>query len=431
MSDIDRKFIVFDTDGVIFRSHFLLHLSWHSGIFTYLRALFLCFLFGIKRLSIHALLDRVYVKLKGIKEKEFWRVYYKTKQVRNAEETIRHIRNNGHYVVLISSGVPDFLMKHLAKKLNANSGYGIDTKMDNGIFTGEIGGYLSFHKGKVQVVEQILKGSSIIWDDVIVVGDDRNNLDIMALAKASIGFNSDYSVRKRAKYLVDGNDLKDVLSYIEIEDPTSFSELSSKLSKEFAYSWLQEFRRKGLHVCAALVPFFAGVNFTLTVNLLLTITVLFVFSELLRLNGISFPVMNLVTRLCIRTKEQRRFTVAPVTLSLGIVFSLLLFSKSIACVVIIIVAFSDSIATVIGRFYGRLRIPYNHKKSFEGSIAFFASAFMCSIFYVPVGTALIVSFISCIIESLPFRIDNLSIPLGTGFLLEMITSQNMLFWQVI
>lgn len=429
MSDIDRKFIVFDTDGVIFKSHFLLHLSWHSGIFTYLRALFLCFLFGINRLSIRALLERVYVKLKGTKEEEFWRVYYKMKQVKNAEEAIRHIRNNGHYVVLISSGVPDFLMKHLTKRLNANSGYGIDIKMDNGIFTGEIGGYLSFHNGKVRVVEQIMKGSSIMWDDVIVVGDDRNNLDIMTLAKASIGFNSDYSVRKRAKYLVDSNNLKDVLRHIEIETSPSFSEISSKLSQEFAYSWLQEFRRKGIHVCAALVPFFAGVNFALTVNLLLMVTVLFVFSELLRLNGILSPV-SLVTRLCIRTKEQRLFTVAPVTLSMGVIFSLLLFSKSIACVVIIIVAFSDSMATVIGRFYGRLRIPYNHRKSVEGSIAFFASAFMCSIFFVHVGTALIVSLISCIIESLPLKIDNISIPLGTGFLLEMTTSQNMLFWHV-
>jgi dolichol kinase len=244
----------------------------------------------------------------------------------------------------------------------------------------------------------------------------------MTLAKASIGFNSNYSVRKKAKYLADGNDLKEVLNYIEIEDDPSFSELSSKLSQEFAYSWRQEFRRKAIHFGAVLVPFFAGVNFTLTLNLLITITVLFMFSELLRLNGISFPIMNLITRLCIRTKEQRRFTLAPVTLSLGIILSLLLFPKLIACVVIIIVAFSDSIATVIGRFYGRLRIPYNHGKSVEGSMAFFVSAFMCSILYVPLGIALIVSFVSCIIESLPFKIDNISVPLGTGFFLEMIVS---------
>lgn len=430
MTDINKKLIVFDTDGVIFKSQLLLRLSWHSGIIIYLRALFLCLLFGINRLTMRALLERVYDKLKGIKEEEFWRVYYKMKLVRSAEEAIRCIRNNGHYVALISSGVPDFLMRHLAKRLHASYGYGIDTKMDNDIFTGEINGSLSFHEGKVQVVEQILKESNITWNDVIIVGDDRNNLDIMALAKASIGFNSNYSVRKKAKYLADGNDLKQVLNYIELEEDSSFSELSSKLSQEFTHSWRQEFRRKGIHFGAVLVPFFAGVNFTLTLDLMITITALFMFSELLRLNGISFPIMNLITRLCIRTGEQRRFTIAPVTLSLGIILSLLLFPKLIACVVIIIVALSDSIATITGRFYGRIRIPYNHGKTVEGSMAFFVSAFMCSIFFVPLGIALIVSFVSCIIESLPFKIDNISVPLGTGLFLEMITSPTMSFWRV-
>ena len=74
-------------------------------------------------------------------------------------------------------------MKHLSGRLNADCGYGIDVKMNNGVFTGEIGGSLSFLEGKVQVVEQLLKVNKITWDDVIVVGDDRNNLDIMELAK--------------------------------------------------------------------------------------------------------------------------------------------------------------------------------------------------------------------------------------------------------
>ncbi len=120
MTDINRKLIVFDTDGVIFKSQLLLRLSWHSGVFTYLRALFLCFMFGINRLTMRALLEKVYAKLKGMKEEEFWRVYYKMKLVRSAEEAIRYIRNKGHCVALISSGVPDFLMRHLAKRLHAS-----------------------------------------------------------------------------------------------------------------------------------------------------------------------------------------------------------------------------------------------------------------------------------------------------------------------
>jgi len=377
-------------------------------------------LFSINYINIRELLERVYVMFRGLNEEDLWRVYHNMKQVKYVEETIRYIRDRGHCVVLISSGVPDFLMKHLSGRLNADCGYGIDVKMNNGVFAGEIGGSLSFHEGKVQVVEQLLKVNKLAWDDVIVVGDDRNNLDIMELAKVSIGFNSYYPVRRKAKYLVDSHDLRKVLDYILLEDDPSFDELSLSMRHEISFSWMQEFRRKGVHFGAVLVPFFAGINFSITINLLMAITVLFIFSELLRLNGVSLPVISLITRLCIRTREQRHFTIAPVTLSLGIIFSLLLFPKLIANVVIIIVAFSDSIATVIGRFYGRVKIPYNRGKSVEGSIAFFVSAFICSIFYVPLGIALIVSFVSCIIETLPIEFDNISIPLGTGLFLGLI-----------
>jgi len=420
MVNNNKKLIVFDTDGVIFKSQLLLRLSRYSGITNYIRTLYLCFLFGINYINIRELLEMVYVMFRGLKEEDLWRVYHKMRQVMHAQEAIRFIKDRGHCVALISSGVPDFLMKNLSEMLKSDCGHGIDVKMDNGVLTGKIGGLLTSPDGKVQVVEQILKVNKITWDDVIVVGDDRNNLDMMELAKVSIGFNSYYPVRKKAKYLVDSHDLREILDYINLEDNPSFDKLSSSMRHEVSFSWMQEFRRKGVHFGAVLVPFFAGIDFSVTLDLLMAITVLFIFSELLRLNGVSLPVISPITRLCIRNREQRCFTIAPVTLSLGIVFSLLLFPKLIASVVIMIVAFSDSIATVIGRFYGRLKIPYNHGKSVEGSIAFLVSAFICSIFYVPLWIALIVSFVSCIIESLPIEFDNISIPLGTGLFLGLI-----------
>ncbi|MFQ5788689.1 MAG: HAD-IB family phosphatase, partial [Thermodesulfobacteriota bacterium] len=416
----NKKLIVFDTDGVIFKSQLLLRLSRYSGIINYIRTLCLCFLFSINYINIHELLEMVYVMFRGLKEEDLWRVYHKMRHVKHAQETIRYIKGRGHCVALISSGVPDFLMKHLSERLKADCGCGIDVKMDNGVFTGKIGGLLASTDGKVQVVEQLLMVNKMTWNDVIVVGDDRNNLDMMERAKVSIGFNSYYPVRMKAKYLVDSHDLRKVLDCISLEDDPSFDEISSSKRHEISFSWMQEFRRKGVHFGAVMVPVFADINFPITLDLLMAITALFIFSELLRLNGVWLPVISIITRLCMRNKEQRRFTIAPVTLSLGIIFSLLLFPKLIASVVIVIVAFSDSIATVIGRFYGRVKIPYNRGKSVEGSIAFLVSAFICSIFYLPLGIALIVSFVSCIIESLPIEFDNMSIPLGTGLFLGLI-----------
>ena len=106
MSTKNKKLIVFDTDGVIYKNQYLLYLSWHSGLLDYIQILFLCFLFSINRINIHELLERAYLKLKGLKEEDFWYVYSGIKLVKHAEEAISCISSRGHYVALISSGGP-------------------------------------------------------------------------------------------------------------------------------------------------------------------------------------------------------------------------------------------------------------------------------------------------------------------------------------
>jgi dolichol kinase len=243
---------------------------------------------------------------------------------------------------------------------------------------------------------------------------------MMVLAKSSIGFNSNYPVRKKAKYLVDGDDLKEILDYIYIEDDPTFGELSLSIQHGRSSSWGQELRRKAVHACSMFIPFLSGVNFHMTLMLLFTITVLYTISEWVRLNGIRFPVFGLITRLCVRSNEMRQFTFAPLTLAVGVILSLVFFSEIIACVVIVILAFADSFATSVGKFYGRVKIPYNRKKSVEGSVAFFVTALICAVFFLPLKTALIASFVSCLIETIPFKFDNISIPLGTGLFLGLI-----------
>ena len=416
----NKKLIIFDVDGVIFRSQLLLSFSRYSGILNYLKAFYLCFLFIISSLNIRVLLEKIYINIKGLKEEDLWRVYHRMKIIENAEGTIREISNKGHIVALISSGVPDIMIKDLTEKLHADCGYGIEVKIIDGICTGEIGGLLSHSEGKIQIVEKLLKEHNITWEDVVVVGDDRNNIDVMELAKISIGFNSYYPVRKMAKYLADGHDLRKVLDFINNEDEPTFDELSAGLKHEISSSWRQELRRKGIHVCSLFVLLLAGVNYLLTLELLLAITFVYALSEWARLNGIGFPALGYITRLCVRTCERRRFAFAPVTLALGILLSLMLFPALIASITIAILACADSMATIVGKFYGKIRIPYNHKKSLEGSAAFLIIAFICAAIYLPLKTALIVSLVSCIIESLPVKHDNISIPLGTGLFLGLL-----------
>ncbi|CAO2823387.1 unnamed protein product [Amaranthus hypochondriacus] len=89
----------------------------------------------------------------------------------------------------------------------------------------------------------------------------------------------------------------------------------------------------------------------------------------------------------------------------------------------------DGVADIIGRKFGTLKIPYNPKKSWAGSISMFAFGFLVSIgmlyYFSTLGyfqldwsttakRVAIVSFIATVVESLPIAElidDNISVPL--------------------
>src|SRR5574341_1099883 len=121
-----KKLVVMDVDGVIFKGQFILHLARHLGISIYIRTAMLCILFNINKISIQELLSRVYKLFKGVTFEQTQVTYKNISIIRHARETIEALRNHGYMVVLISSGVPDIIVKDLAARLSASSGYGIE-----------------------------------------------------------------------------------------------------------------------------------------------------------------------------------------------------------------------------------------------------------------------------------------------------------------
>ncbi|KAI3837092.1 hypothetical protein MKW98_005425 [Papaver atlanticum] len=91
----------------------------------------------------------------------------------------------------------------------------------------------------------------------------------------------------------------------------------------------------------------------------------------------------------------------------------------------------DGVADIIGRRYGKQKLPYNQQKSWAGSISMFTFGFLISIGMLKYFTALgyfeldwsstmgrvaLVSLVATIVESLPTTEvldDNLSVPLST------------------
>lgn len=86
---------------------------------------------------------------------------------------------------------------------------------------------------------------------------------------------------------------------------------------------------------------------------------------------------------------------------------------------ILIFGLGDSFSTMIGINYGKNKLPYNNKKSVQGTIAFFVSSCVSYIFIGPI--AILIAALSAIVESLPVPMDdNLTVPLGIAIMLKLL-----------
>lgn len=82
--------------------------------------------------------------------------------------------------------------------------------------------------------------------------------------------------------------------------------------------------------------------------------------------------------------------------------------------IIVLLALGDGFSTLIGR-RGNIKIPYNSKKTLEGSVAFAIAALPAYYFIGPLAIPLVI--LGAIVETLPIIDDNLMIPIAaTAFL---------------
>ncbi len=110
----------------------------------------------------------------------------------------------------------------------------------------------------------------------------------------------------------------------------------------------------------------------------------------------------------------------------GCGISFLLFPKNIASAASAILALGDSVATIIGVRFGRIRI---NGKTLEGSLSFFVSGVLISLLFVPLRIGLLAVFVATILElyiSFGFMEqfvkrgyvdDNLLIPIISGLIM--------------
>lgn len=178
----------------------------------------------------------------------------------------------------------------------------------------------------------------------------------------------------------------------------------------------KEVLRKGIHMCTAFVPFLLHYLYVPTLCLLFAAGSFYVVAERLRSKGRYIPFVSDITAAAARKRDEHTFVLGPVTLVAGILASALLWSEQAAAVGIFALAFGDGLASLAGKTFGRIKIPFMFGKTAAGSLTCFAAIF-CTTFFVSrnCAVALVIALVGMAIEMLPLKdFDNLIIPVLLG-----------------
>ncbi len=187
------------------------------------------------------------------------------------------------------------------------------------------------------------------------------------------------------------------------------------LKKKMNYLW-KEFFRKIIHLCTAFVPIF--LHFAkLPVIFFLALTGFFyIIAENMRFHGREIPVISVVTATAARKRDENKFVLGPVTLVCGIILAAVLWDEKCAAMGILSLAFGDGLASLAGKFFGKVKIPFSGGKTACGSLTCFLAIFVATFCVCQnVFMALVLALLGALIEVLPLKdFDNLLIPVLIG-----------------
>ena len=198
-------------------------------------------------------------------------------------------------------------------------------------------------------------------------------------------------------------------------------------------SFYNEFRRKAIHLFALTIPI--GYFLLPKIPSLLILSPFVagaIMIDIVRLR--KLPLHGLLDRLLgpvLRDHEERDFAGASYILSASFL-SILLFGKSVAIAAISFIILGDIAAALVGRRFGKTKIPWNltkvnspgsNRKSVEGSLS---CLFMCLITalvvpQLPLWIGIAGAVIATMVEGINLPVnDNFSVPLLSGLCMELL-----------
>jgi dolichol kinase len=132
----------------------------------------------------------------------------------------------------------------------------------------------------------------------------------------------------------------------------------------------------------------------------------------------NIPFFSTVLKVAKRKEDERGF----VYFFIGIIITLYFFqfNMNIANAAILILLFGDSASTLIGKKFGKVILPFQAKKTLEGSLAFLLVGFLVSLTQLPVLPAFLGAFSGALTEAYSPIDDNVPIPLISALIMSLV-----------
>ncbi|MGO9386964.1 MAG: diacylglycerol/polyprenol kinase family protein [Methanobacterium sp.] len=107
---------------------------------------------------------------------------------------------------------------------------------------------------------------------------------------------------------------------------------------------------------------------------------------------------------------------------IGIILTLIFFHSNInvANAAILLLVFGDSASNLVGRNFGKIKLPLQEKKTLEGTLAFVVVGFLFALTQVTFYPAILGALSGAIIEAYSPIDDNIPIPLLSGLIMSLI-----------
>ncbi|MCB9057257.1 MAG: hypothetical protein H6627_01755 [Calditrichae bacterium] len=183
-----------------------------------------------------------------------------------------------------------------------------------------------------------------------------------------------------------------------------------------------EILRKSIHLLTGLFPIIYASFLTKDQAIIVSgiILIVFITGEILRTNVIKIKQIyeGFFGKILRNHELQSRFNGATL-LFLAFFLTCFVFDKDVAIVSMLLLSFSDSLAAVFGKKFGKIKL---FNKSLEGTLTFFIiTAMIFSIFFENYYMIIGVAALCAVLELIPLPInDNLSIPLLSGTILTLL-----------